>query len=143
MSNIAAGARILCRDAEWLVKSTFTSSDGGRVIEAIGVSEFIRGRKAKFIEELENDLKILAPEETELVADQSSGYIHSLLFLEASLRQSTPDDRRIYVGQQAAMDVMDYQLWPAAKALQTLRQRPGYLSFVDDFTPTTINLFSS
>ncbi len=45
-SPIAPGARILCRDAEWLVKSTSRAADGGRVIEAIGVSEFIRGRSA-------------------------------------------------------------------------------------------------
>ena len=93
---IAPGARILCRDAEWLVKSTAQSSDGGRVIEAVGVSEFIRGRTARFIEQLEDDLQVLRPEETELIADTSSGYVHSLLFLEAHLRQAVPDDDRLY-----------------------------------------------
>ena len=122
-SPIAPGARILCRDAEWLVKSISRSTDGGRVIEAIGVSEFIRGRSAKFIEELETDLEVLAPERTELVADTSHGYIHSLLFIESHLRQTVPDDHRIYVGQQAAMDVMNYQLYPAHKSLSAPRQR--------------------
>jgi SNF2 family DNA or RNA helicase len=122
-SPIAPGARILCRDAEWLVKSISRSTDGGRVIEAIGVSEFIRGRKAKFIEELETDLEVLAPERTELVADISHGYIHSLLFIESHLRQTAPEDHRIYVGQQAAMDVMNYQLYPAYKSLSAPRQR--------------------
>lgn len=46
MTTIAPGARILCRDAEWRVKSTDIASDGGRVIEAIGVSEFIQGKRA-------------------------------------------------------------------------------------------------
>ncbi len=81
VKTIAPGARILCRDAEWLVKSTAQSSDGGRVIEAVGVSEFIRGRTARFIEQLEDDLQVLRPEETELIADTSSGYVHSLLFI--------------------------------------------------------------
>ena len=123
LKTIAPGARILCRDAEWLVKSTAQSSDGGRVIEAVGVSEFIRGRTARFIEQLEDDLEVLRPEETELTADTSSGYVHSLLFIESHLRQTVPDDDRIYQGQQAAMDVMDYQLLPARKALQMPRQR--------------------
>ena len=123
LKMIAPGARILCRDAEWLVKSTAQSSDGGRVIEAVGVSEFIRGRTARFIEQLEDDLQVLRPEETELIADTSSGYVHSLLFLEAHLRQAVPDDDRLYQGQQAAMDVMSYQLLPARKALQMPRQR--------------------
>jgi ERCC4-related helicase len=123
MKTLAPGARILVRDAEWLVKSTAQSSDGGRVIEAVGVSEFIRGRVARFIEELEDDLKVLQPEETDLIADGSSGYTHSLLFLEANLRQTIPDDHRIYLGQKAAMDTLGYQLWPTYKALQIPRQR--------------------
>ncbi|MEO1395550.1 MAG: DEAD/DEAH box helicase [Cyanobacteria bacterium J06634_5] len=123
MQNCAPGARILCRDAEWLVKAVTVASDGGRVIEAIGVSEFIQGKRAQFIEELEADLQVLKPEETQLVADTSSGYVHSFLFVEAHLRQMAPDDGRLYQGQQAAMDALPYQLWPAYKALGLPRQR--------------------
>ena len=123
MTTIAPGARILCRDAEWLVKSTDIASDGGRVIEAIGVSEFIQGKTARFIEELEDDIQVLRPEETQLINDSSSGYAHSLLFLEAHLKQTAPDDPSLYQGQRAAMDILDYQLWPAYKALSMPRQR--------------------
>jgi ERCC4-related helicase len=123
VGTIAPGARILCRDAEWLVKSTTTASDGSRVIEAVGVSEFIQGKAARFIEELEDDLQVLRPDETQLVNDASSGYVHSLLFLEAHLKQTAPDDHRLYQGQRAAMDILDYQLWPAYKALKMPRQR--------------------
>jgi hypothetical protein len=123
LKTIAPGARILCRDAEWLVRSTAQASDGGRVIEAVGVSEFIRGRSARFIEQLEDDLQVLRPEETELIADISSGYVHSLLFVESHLRQTVPDGDRLYQGHQAAMDVMSYQLLPAGKAPQMPRQR--------------------
>ncbi len=120
----APGARIVCRDAEWLVKSSSLSSAGDRVIEAIGVSEFIRGKVARFLQELEQDnLQILLPEETALVSDGSAGYRHSLLFLEAQLRQTAPDDGRIYTGSQAAMDLLPYQLRPAYNALQMPRQR--------------------
>jgi ERCC4-related helicase len=123
MLTIAPGARILCRDAEWLVKSTDTASDGSFIIEAIGVSEFIQGKTARFIKELEDDIQVLRPEETQLISDSSSGYVHSLLFLEAHLKQTAPDDQRLYQGQRAAMDVLDYQLWPAYKALSMPRQR--------------------
>lgn len=123
IGTIAPGARILCRDAEWLVKSVTTASDKSRVISAIGVSEFIQGKRARFIEELEADLQVLSPAKTALVADTSSGYVHSLLFLEAHLRQMAPDGNRLYQGQQAAMDALPYQLWPAYKALSLPRQR--------------------
>ena len=122
-SVIAPGARILCRDAEWLVKATDTAVDGGRIIEAIGVSEFIQGKTARFIEDLEDDIRVLRPEETQLTTDTSSGFVHSLLFLEAHLKQTAPDDHRLYQGQRAAMDALDYQLWPAYKALSMPRQR--------------------
>ncbi len=88
-SVIAPGARILCRDAEWLVKATDTAVDGGRIIEAIGVSEFIQGKTARFIEDLEDDIRVLRPEETQLTTDTSSGFVHSLLFLEAHLGTGT------------------------------------------------------
>ncbi|MEA5555598.1 DEAD/DEAH box helicase [Nodularia spumigena] len=126
VTNIAPGARILCRDAEWLVKSVSLSSDGDSVIEAVGVSEFLRGRRVQFLKEIEEqggDLQVLKSEETELVADSSSGYTQSLLFIEANLKQIVPEDGRIYLGQYAAMDALDYQLYPAALALQMPRQR--------------------
>ncbi|MGQ4650334.1 SNF2-related protein [Lyngbya aestuarii] len=124
--DIAPGARILCRDAEWLVKSVSRSSDGDQVIEAVGVSEFLRGRRIQFLREIEEqtgDLQVLKAEETELVTDVSSGYMQSLLFIEANLKQTVPEDGRIYLGQQAAMDALNYQLYPASKALQMPRQR--------------------
>ena len=67
VTNIAPGARILCRDAEWLVKSVSLSSDGDSVIEAVGVSEFLRGRRVQFLKEIEEqggDLQVLKSEET-------------------------------------------------------------------------------
>jgi len=122
-SILAPGARILCREAQWLIKSTNIASDGSRVIEAIGVSEFIQGKVARFIESMEQDIQILRPEDTTLINDDSSSFVNSLLFIEASLRQTAPDDHRLYLGQNAAMDLLPYQLWPAYKALQMPRQR--------------------
>jgi SNF2 family DNA or RNA helicase len=67
--------------------------------------------------------KFLRPQETEFTTDRSSGYLHSLLFIESQLRQTVPDDDLIDQGHRAAMDIMGYQLLPAQKALQMPRQR--------------------
>lgn len=120
---IAPGARIQCRDAEWLVRSVQHTQGGQRLLEVVGVSPFLQDQQALFLEELEPDLKVLQPEDTELVRDHSANYRDSLLFLEAHLQRTVPTGPELVIGHRAAMDVMDYQLQPAAKALAMPRQR--------------------
>jgi len=123
MKTLAPGARIVVRDAEWLIKLTSRMSNDFLVVEVVGVSDFIKGRAAQFIKELEDDLEVLDPESTALVADNTSGYRDSLLFIEAHLRQTAPTGSDLYVGHKAAMDILPYQLDPAIKALSMPRQR--------------------
>ncbi len=123
MKTLAPGARIVVRDAEWLIKLTTRMSNDLLVVDVVGVSDFIKGRTAQFIDQLEDDLKVLDPESTALVADKSSGYRDSLLFIEAHLRQTAPTGNDLYVGHKAAMDMLPYQLDPAIKALSMPRQR--------------------
>ncbi|MBD2255004.1 DEAD/DEAH box helicase [Nostoc parmelioides] len=123
METLAPGARIVARDAEWLVKATSRTPNGSVVIEVVGVSDFIKGRTARFVKELEEDLEVLDPKNTNLVSDNTPGYRNSLLFLEAHLRQTAPTDTNFYIGHEAAMDVLPYQLDPTLKALSMPRQR--------------------
>jgi hypothetical protein len=76
---IAPGARILVRDAEWLVRRTDRTSTGGQAIDAIGLSELVRDKQAIFLDEIEPSIRVLEPTETELVPDTSSSYKASLL----------------------------------------------------------------
>lgn len=120
---IAPGARIQCRDAEWMMRNVLPTREGQRLLDVVGVSPFLQEQNALFLEDLEPDLKVLQPEDTELVGDPSPNYRDSLLFLEAHLRRTVPTGSELVVGHRAAMDVMDYQLQPAAKALAMPRQR--------------------
>jgi superfamily II DNA or RNA helicase len=120
---IAPGARIQCRDAEWLVRNVKQTCEGERLLDVVGVSPYLKEQEALFLEALEPDLKVLQPEETELVGDSSDNYRDSLLFIEAHLRRTVPTGPELVIGHRAAMDVMDYQLAPAAKALAMPRQR--------------------
>lgn len=144
MSNqtIAPGARIVVRDAEWLVRKVdvlhVQTPDGLKPLKAItalGVSEIVRDKESIFIDEIEEHygrmrdrdlgagIEVLDPAETRLVQDTSSGYRKSLLYIESNLRRVAPSDSNLYVGHKAAMDVLDYQLEPAIQALQQPRQR--------------------
>ncbi|MCP4404765.1 MAG: DEAD/DEAH box helicase [bacterium] len=124
---IAPGARILVRDAEWLVRRADRTSTGGQAIQAIGLSELVRDKEAVFLTEIEaqyeRPIEILKPADTELVPDESSSYKASLLYIESLLRQTPPTDEHIYIGHKAAMDRVEYQFDPARQALKQPRRR--------------------
>lgn len=117
------GSRIVVRDAEWRIKRIDHSSDGGQALTCEGLSELVLGREAVFLTKLENNIQVLAPEETKLVPDTSSNYRASRLYLDTLIRHSTPADNKLYVAHEAALDVIPYQLEPAYRALQQPRQR--------------------
>lgn len=121
--TIAPGARIVVRDAEWLVRRVDRTSTGRQAISVIGISELVRDKDAVFLDELEQPIRILKPEETKLVLDKSSSYRTSLLYMESLLRRKPPTDDLIYTGHKAAMDSVDYQFDPAIQALDQPRQR--------------------
>jgi len=121
--TIAPGARIVVRDAEWLVRRVDRTSTGRQALSVIGISELVRDKDAVFLEELEQPIKVLKPEETTLVADESPSYRTSLLYMESLLRRKPPTDDLIYTGHKAAMDSVDYQFDPAIQALDQPRQR--------------------
>jgi len=122
-SNVLApGARVLIRDAEWLVRKVDRTDTGRQAISVIGLSQIVKDREAIFLEEIDQ-IELLNPADTDLVADTSSFYRDSILFMESLLRQTPPTDENLYIGYQGAMDVVPYQLDPAIQALQQPRQR--------------------
>ena len=119
----APGARVLIRDAEWVVRRADHAPDGGYRLVCDGISELVREREAVFLTTLEPNLRVLDPAETRLVPDPSPGFADSRLWMESQLRQAVPSDERIHVGHRAAMDLVPYQLDPARQALRQPRQR--------------------
>ena len=116
------GARVVVRDAEWIVRRV-DHAPGGYQIVCDGVSELVRGREAVFLTALEPTIQVLDPAETKLVPDDSAQFTDSILYMESQLRQAVPNDTEIHVGHTAAMDFVDYQLDPARLALARPRQR--------------------
>ncbi len=118
----APGARVLIRDAEWLVRKVDRTANNRQAVSVIGLSQIVKDREAIFLEEIDQ-IELLNPADTDLVADTSSFYRDSILFIESILRQTPPTDEHLYIGYQGAMDVVPYQLDPAIQALQQPRQR--------------------
>ncbi|MBV0934403.1 DEAD/DEAH box helicase [Marinobacterium weihaiense] len=117
------GMRVEIRDAEWRIQRVDRASDGGFRLHCIGLSELVRGRESLFLSKLEQNARILDPVSTELVDDLSSGYRAAQLYIGTALRQTPPTDERVYLGHEAAMDVLPFQLDPVRQALQQPRQR--------------------
>ena len=72
------GARVVVRDAEWIVRRV-DHAPGGYQIVCDGVSELVRGREAVFLTTLEPTIQVLDPAETELVPDDSAQFTDSIL----------------------------------------------------------------
>ena len=118
----APGARVVIRDAEWVVRRVDMTSDGAYQLVCGGVSELVREQEAVYLSALE-EIEVLDPARTRLTPDRSPGFADSLLYMESQLRATVPNDDRIHVGHQAAMDIVQYQLDPARQALARPRQR--------------------
>jgi len=119
----APGARVVIRDAEWLVRKVDRTSTGGQALSVVGLSELVKDKEAIFLTEIDKNVQVMDPVDTELVLDSSNYYRDSLLYIESLLRQTPPTDEKLYIGHQAAMDVVPYQLDPAILALKQPRQR--------------------
>ncbi|PKW18690.1 SNF2-related protein [Saccharopolyspora spinosa] len=122
--DIVAGAQIVVRDEDWLVRSVRRTERGDLRIEATGVSELVRDTYAVFFTGLD-DVTVLDPRATRLVPDDSPSFRQARLWLESLLRQSPASsmDTDIISGHCGLADPMDYQLRPAHQALSNLRPR--------------------
>ncbi|WP_138907663.1 DEAD/DEAH box helicase [Streptomyces chryseus] len=123
-----AGAQVVVRDEEWLVRSSMPTADDGTRIEVVGVSEFVRDQEAVFFSGLDR-IELLDPRATGLVMDDSPNYRRSRLFLEAVLRRTAlpQSERRLALADSFLMDPLPYQRRPAELALSGANLRPRLL----------------
>ena len=118
--TFAPGARIVVRDAEWLVRRVDRTSTGGQALTVTGISELVRDKEAIFLTEIDKNIEILDPVDTKLVRDESSSYQASLLYMESLLRRKSPTDQSIYTGHKAAMDPVHISLIPRSRLSNSL-----------------------
>ena len=94
MGNLEPGARIIVRDAEWLVCRIDRTSTGSQALSVVGLSELVKEKEAVFLQDIEKQsgsgIEVLDPAETKLVPDTSSSLRDSLLYFEGLLRQTPP-----------------------------------------------------
>jgi superfamily II DNA/RNA helicase len=123
MSPFTPGSRVEIRNELWIVRKVDLTSDGGYLLTCDGISELVRDRTAMFLTKLEDEILVLNPADTKLVADSSSNYNSTLLYLGSLLRRNIANDEQIHLGQQAVMKLKHYQLTPTFQGLKQPRTR--------------------
>ncbi len=116
------GMRIDVRGEQWIIKKVESNSQKSKSIYVQGISRMVKDREAIFLSNIDK-IRVIKPEETQLVIDKSKYFIKSRLYMENKLRRKVPTDENLYVGHKAAMDSMPYQLEPSILSLQKPRQR--------------------
>ena len=122
MAEYAPGMRVLIRDEEWMIRKCDRNSYGTQTLQCVGISPLVRDKTAYFLSNLEK-ITVIDPAKTGLVPDRSARFIRSRLFLESQWRQKIPTDAKLHIGHHAVMDVLPYQMEPAAMSLSRPRQR--------------------
>ena len=99
------------------------SDDGGWALTCDGLSELVRGTSAIFLTQLEDDIVVHDPANTELYQDPSPYFNNALLFLESQRLRTVANDRHIHRAHKAAMRTAAYQRVPTEKGLKQVRTR--------------------
>ncbi len=119
----APGMRVVIRGEEWAIKKVETNSFGNQTIHAVGLSTLVKDKPARFLVDLEADIQIVDPLQTQLIVDDSPFFSRSRLFIESQWRQKVPTHTNLHIGHEAAMNMVPFQLEPAGLALRQPRQR--------------------
>lgn len=122
MLDFAPGMRTIIRDEEWIVKKVEKNNMGNNALYCVGISPLVKDKEAIFLTDLE-EIAVVDPKDVKLVIDGSSYFRRTQLYLESQWRQQIPTDTELHIGDKAAMDLMPYQLEPAAISLKRPRQR--------------------
>ena len=126
--NIAPGSIVEVRDEEWLVTATETTQANKLLIHVQGLSELVRDTTAMFYESLDA-IKPVDPRHTKVVADSSSRYKDTRLWLEANRRKTAVPlaDTRLTVSTRMLANTLKYQEAAVRKALDPQNLKPRIL----------------
>jgi superfamily II DNA or RNA helicase len=124
---ISPGSLVVVRDETWLVTAVEDTADGP-LYSVRGVSDFVKDTTATFYASIDT-IRVLAPEDSTVVADTSPRYRRARLWIESTLRK-TPvpvDHPGLTVAADMLADDLPYQREAVELALDPDRVRPRLL----------------
>lgn len=121
--SLSRGQRISVRGEDFLISNIQKNYDDSYIIECQGISDLVMGQDFVFDSQIDTDIQVLDPLHTKLVADVSTGYRLTKLYLETKIRNSTDQKNKILIAHKAAFNLANYQLEPTLKSFQNIRPR--------------------
>ena len=121
--NFIQGQRITVRGEDFLIANVDRNFDDTHILEAIGITELVKGKYFIFDTSIDTDIKQIDPKLIQLVADNDPRYRQSRLFIETAIRNSAFWSDKITVANKAAFNESEYQMEPTLKALGLARPR--------------------
>ena len=120
--NFTPGQRITTRDEDFIINDS-TENNGNWILKVEGISELVKGKRFIFDTNIDKNIRVLDPRETQLVADTDYGYRKTKLFVENQIRNSSVYSKQITIAHKAAFNLAEYQLEPTLKAFDLPRPR--------------------
>jgi len=116
MANYSSGQRITVRGEEFRITRVEQNSGKSHIIYADGLSELVSHKYYIFDTAIDKSIKVVSPNNTQLVADDSSQYRATRLLIESNIRSNDYNSPKICIAQKGAFNLADYQLAPTLKA---------------------------
>jgi SNF2 family DNA or RNA helicase len=121
--NFTIGQRFSTRGEDFLITGTNQNYDGSILIDAVGITELVKGKRFTFDSQIDTEIKAVDPLNTEFVPDTDTGYRKTKLLLETQIRNAAINSDKITIAHKAAINPAEYQLTPVLKALKLPRPR--------------------